>query len=32
VGEAQRGEEYLHQLLERWWQLPAQAALAYPAY
>lgn len=29
VGEAQRGE-YLHQLLERWWQLTAQAALAYP--
>jgi len=28
-GEAQRGE-YLHQLLERWWQLTAQAALAYP--
>ena len=29
VGEAQRNE-YLHQLLERWWQLTAQAALAYP--
>jgi len=29
VGEAQRNE-YLHQLLERWWQLSAQAALAYP--
>jgi AcrR family transcriptional regulator len=28
-GEAQRGE-YLHQLLERWWELTAQAALAYP--
>jgi AcrR family transcriptional regulator len=28
-GEARRGE-YLHQLLERWWQLTAQAALAYP--
>lgn len=28
-GEAQRGE-YLQQLLERWWQLTAQAALAYP--
>jgi len=29
VGEAQRGE-YLHQVLARWWQLTAQAALAYP--
>jgi AcrR family transcriptional regulator len=28
VGEAQRGE-YLHQQLERWWRLTAQAALAY---
>ncbi|MDO7888230.1 TetR/AcrR family transcriptional regulator [Hymenobacter cheonanensis] len=28
-GEARRGE-YLHQLLERWWQRTAQAALAYP--
>jgi AcrR family transcriptional regulator len=28
VGEAQRNE-YLHQLLERWWQLTAQAALTY---
>jgi AcrR family transcriptional regulator len=27
-GEAQRNE-YLHQQLERWWQLTAQAALAY---
>jgi AcrR family transcriptional regulator len=29
LGEAQR-HEYLHQQLERWWQLTAQAALAYP--
>ncbi|GAB3639149.1 hypothetical protein GCM10027422_47400 [Hymenobacter arcticus] len=29
AGEAQRNE-YLHQQLERWWQLTAQAALAYP--
>ena len=29
AGEAQRNE-YLHQLLERWWQLTAHAALAYP--
>jgi AcrR family transcriptional regulator len=29
VGEAKQGE-YLHQLLERWWQLTAQAALATP--
>jgi AcrR family transcriptional regulator len=28
VGEAQRGE-HLHQQLERWWRLTAQAALAY---
>jgi AcrR family transcriptional regulator len=28
-GEARR-QEYLHQYLERWWQLSAQAALAYP--
>lgn len=29
MGEAQRGE-YLHQQLDRWWQLTAQAALAQP--
>lgn len=29
VGEARRGE-YLHQQLDRWWQLTAQAARAYP--
>lgn len=29
AGEAHR-HEYLHQQLERWWQLTAQAALAYP--
>jgi AcrR family transcriptional regulator len=28
-GEAKR-QEYLHQYLERWWHLTAQAALAYP--
>lgn len=28
-GEARR-QEYVHQVLERWWQLTAQAALAYP--
>lgn len=29
VGEAQRGE-YLHRLLQRWWMLTAQAAVATP--
>jgi AcrR family transcriptional regulator len=29
-GEVRR-QEYLHQYLERWWQLTAQAALAHPA-